>query len=178
MAKVVRQAFQGKAWLLLAAFSLLAPAAWAEGPIDATIADVKAKWPTLQHASPADVQKLIDNGSAVVFDVRSKEEQAVSHIPGAVFVDPAMSREAFIAQHGAALKGKTPVFYCAAGVRSSKMADRVGEQALAAAGAKTPAVSLAGGIYQWKWEARPLVDAKGPTADVMGYNPKWAQAPK
>lgn len=149
-----------------------------QSPLSATIADVKSKWPGLTHKAPGDVQALIDGGKAVLFDVRSKEEYAVSHIPGAVLVDPAMSREAFIAAHGAQVKGKTPVFYCAVGVRSSKLAERVGAEALTASGATSGPVTMAGGIFQWNWESRPLVDELGATGKVHGYDAKWGRLAK
>lgn len=150
----------------------------AQSPLAATISDVKSKWPSLTHASPGDVQTLVDSGKAVLFDVRSKEEYAVSHLPGAVLVDPAMSREAFIAAHGAQVKGKTPVFYCAVGVRSSKLTERVGADALTAAGAASAPITMAGGIFQWNWENRALVDDKGPTDKVHGYDAKWGRLAK
>lgn len=148
------------------------------GPMASTIAEVKAKWPGLNHVTPEQVQTLIDGGKAVMFDVRTPEEYAVSRIPGAVRVDPAMSREAFIAAHGAAVKGKTPVFYCAAGVRSSKLTERIGPEALAAAGAASAPVSMAGGIFQWNWESRPLAGDKGATDAVHGYDAKWGRLVK
>lgn len=158
----------------------IAEPARAEQPraLDQTIADVKAKWPALSHASPAEVQTLIDADKAVLFDVRSPEEQQVSQIPGAVPVDPAISQESFVTKYGAALKGKTPVFYCAVGVRSSKLAERVGAQTLAALGAAGPLVTMAGGIFAWNWEGRPLVNAKGATDAVHGYDATWGRLVK
>lgn len=147
-------------------------------PLDQTIADVKANWPALNHATPGQVQTLIDADKAVLFDVRSREEQEVSQIPGAVPVDPATSREAFVTKYGAALKGKIPVFYCAVGVRSSKLAERVGAQTLSALGAVGPLITMAGGIFAWNWEGRPLVNAKGATDLVHGYDAKWGRLVK
>lgn len=146
-----------------------------QSPMAPTIADVKAKWPGLKHATPADVQALIDKGEAVLFDVRSPEEYGVSHLPGAVLVDPAMTRGAFLSTYGDKVKGKTPVFYCAVGVRSSKLTERIGAEALAVAGAVGQPVTMAGGIFQWNWESRPLVDASGPTDQVHGYDAKWGR---
>lgn len=155
-------------------------AARAETPaaLTQTMADVKAKWPGLNHAPAAEVQTLIDNGQAVLFDVRSKEEFDTSHIPGAVLVDPAISRDAFVEKFAAAIKGKTPVFYCAVGVRSSKLAERVGAQTLSALGAAAPLVTMAGGIFAWNWESRPLVNAKGATDQVHGYDASWGRLAK
>lgn len=147
-------------------------------PLAATIADVKAKWPALHHANTGEVQTLIESGQAVLFDVRSPEEFAVSHLPGATRVDPAMSREAFLAAYGATVKGKTPVFYCAVGARSSKLAERIGEPALVEAGASAKPLTMAGGIFQWNWEQRALVNDKGATDQVHGYDAKWGRLVK
>ncbi len=146
-------------------------------PLASTIAEVKQKWPSLHHLPSSGVQSLIDDGKAVVFDVRSKEEYDTSHLPGAILVDPATGKDAFLAANAAALTGKTAVFYCAVGMRSSRLADRVGTDALKAAGA-TDSVNLEGGIFAWNWEGRPLVDANGPTGKVHGYDAKWGKLVK
>ena len=155
------------------------PAARADqaSKLDAVAADVAHKWPKLHHAAPDEVSGLIDSGAAVVFDVRTADEYAVSHLPGAILVEPAMSKDAFLAAHGAALKGKTAVFYCAVGVRSSKLAERVGADALQSAGA-TSSVNLSGGIFAWHGAEKPLIDANGPTKLVHGYDATWGKLVK
>lgn len=177
-ARVIARGIALIAVLGLALVSGQAAFAGQQSPLDQTIADVKAKWPGLKHAPPADVQTMIDSGKAVVFDVRSPQEHEVSHIPGAVLVDPALSRDAFVAKYGASVKGKTPVFYCAVGVRSSKLSERIGTQTLEALGAAAPLVTMAGGIFAWNWEGRPLVNANGPTDLVHGYDASWGRLAK
>ena len=177
-AKVIARGIALAGVLGLALLSGQAVLAGQQSPLDQTIADVKAKWPGLSHAPPSEVQTLIDNGKAVLFDVRSPQEHEVSRIPGSVLVDPAMSRDAFVAKYGASVKGKMPVFYCAVGVRSSKLAERIGTKTLAALGAAAPLVTMAGGIFAWNWESRPLVNANGPTDVVHGYDANWGRLAK
>ncbi len=150
--------------------------AWAQdaGRLQSTIEDVAARWPKQRHIAPGDLAGMMRDGTAVVFDVRTVDEYAISHIDGAALVDPAMSRAAFLSQHGPALKGKTAVFYCAVGVRSSKLAERVGDDGLKAAGAVGSA-NLAGGIFAWHGDEKPLVDAKGATDLVHGYDSSWGK---
>ena len=148
----------------------------AGSPLDATIADVTKRWPDIKQISGDDLTKITKDGNAVVFDVRLPEEYAVSHLDGAINVDPGLTAAAFLTQHAEKLKGKTAVFYCSVGVRSSKLAQRV-TPGLKAAGA-TGIVNLSGGIFYWHGESRPLVDAKGPTDLVHGYDASWGKLVK
>ena len=141
-----------------------------------TIDDVARKWPAVTHLPAADVAHLMADKTAVLFDVRTPEEFAVSHLEGAVRVDPAIDAAGFLAQHAALVKGKTAVFYCSVGVRSSKLTARVAD-GLKAAGA-TSAAELRGGIFAWGGEGRPLVDAKGGTDKVHGYDSTWGKLVK
>ena len=141
-----------------------------------TIDDVARKWPTVTHLGANDVANLMTDKSAVVFDVRSQEEFAVSHLDGAVWVDPSIATAAFLEQYGASVKGKTAVFYCSVGVRSSKLVARVAD-GLKVAGV-TAMGELRGGIFAWGGEGRPLVDAKGATDKVHGYDRTWGKLVK
>ncbi len=141
--------------------------------LQATIDDVTQRWPQIGHVSPTEVERRIAEGKAVVFDVRTPAEYAVSHLPGAVLVDPDMTAADFLARYGDAVKGKTAVFYCSVGVRSSRLAARVAAE-LKARGA-VGVDDLAGGIFAWHGAARPLVDAKGPTDFVHPYDARWGR---
>lgn len=122
---------------------------------------------------PADkLAELIARGEELlILDVREEEEFRVSHIAGAVRVDPGIWSWRLHAQLGEAAKGKRVVFYCSVGVRSSKLAGRV-QDGLMAAGA-TGVYNLVGGIFRWHNEQRPLVDDKGGTALVHPYDSNW-----
>ena len=141
-----------------------------------TIDDVARKWPEVAHVPAAGLLALQADKRVLVFDVRTPEEFAVSHLDGAVRVDPGIDAAAFLAEHGAAAKDKAVVFYCSVGVRSSRLTERVGA-GLKAAGALSVG-ELKGGIFAWAADARPLVDAKGPTDKVHGYDSTWGRLVK
>ncbi len=146
------------------------------GQLERTIEDVAKRWPNLQHAPADSVASMMASKSAVLFDVRTEQEYGVSHLEGAIRVDPAIDSAEFLKAHAAATKGKTAVFYCSVGVRSSKLAERVG-QGLKEAGA-LGTQNLRGGIFAWHQEGRQLHDAKGPIELVHPYDKTWGKAIK
>ena len=88
-------------------------------------ADVAKQFADVEHLLTDGMAAMLNRPDVVIFDVREPGEHAVSRIPGAVHVDPGIWSRDFLKQHAAALKGKTVVFYCSVGVRSSKLAGRV-----------------------------------------------------
>jgi len=109
----------------------------------------------------------------VLFDVRETDEFAVSHLPGAKRVDPGVWRRTFLKRHGDKVKGKTVVFYCSVGVRSSKLAANL-QDALAARGAKA-VYNLQAGIFNWHNEKRPLTSGSAPTSFVHPFDDHWGR---
>jgi rhodanese-related sulfurtransferase len=107
----------------------------------------------------------------LVFDVREFAEYAVSHLPGAIRIDPGVAAEEFVATYGDKVAGRDVVFYCSVGVRSSKLAARV-LQPLAARGAND-IYNLEGGLFRWHNEGRSMVDASGPTDRIHPYDSYW-----
>lgn len=102
----------------------------------------------------------------LLFDVRTAEEYAVSHLPGARHLPP----DADLAQ---ALRGISPerrvVVYCSVGWRSAEMAQR-----MRAAGFGL-VTNMEGSIFRWVAEERPLVDDSGaPTTRVHPFGPPWS----
>lgn len=143
-------------------------------PVQTAIEDVARKFPDVMHVDTATFDELTNGGGVVVFDTRTPEEFATSHLDGAILTDPKISPEEFLAKHAAELKGKTAVFYCSVGMRSSRVASRVAP-GLKDAGAEGIA-SLKGGIFAWGYAGRPLVDASGPTAKIHGYDASWGKS--
>ena len=109
----------------------------------------------------------------LVFDVREKSEFNVSHIEGAIQVSPDISARKFIKDYGEKVKGKTLVFYCSVGRRSSELADRV--QGNLVNSVETPVFNLQGGIFNWHNESRSLVSGAGETDYVHPYNRYWGR---
>ena len=71
------------------------------------------------RVSVTDAKKLLDEGGAVVVDVRNKDEYLSGHVKGALFipVDQVLERIEELP------KGKKLLFICAAGVRSGLAAE-------------------------------------------------------
>ena len=138
-------------------------------------ARVAARWPGQAHLMRAELSKLLDANArdVVLFDVREASEHAVSHLPGAIRISPDVTTEDFLAAHGAALKGKTAVFYCAVGVRSALVIADLKEHLSKAGASQT--YNLTGGIFGWHNDGRPVVDASGPTENVHGFAARWAR---
>lgn len=105
------------------------------------------------------------NGDYLLLDVRSAAEWSVSHLPAAFRCeDPGAAVAEARRRHCTRV-----VVYCSIGERSSQLAERM--QAL------DPNLlihDLAGGIFTWASEDRPLVDADGqPTRWVHPYDTSW-----
>ena len=176
MIEYSRKFFMRTAYLVLL-MALLAPAlasALEQISLDAVRAKVRKDYASVEQISTAALAERIARGAPVVLlDVREVKEFEVSRIKGATRVDPGIWRSTFMSRFGDKLRGKTVVFYCAVGVRSSKLATYV-QDALMKQGAKA-VYNLDGGIFAWHNDARALVNAKGPTDFVHPFDKYWGQ---
>ncbi|UTW44146.1 rhodanese-like domain-containing protein [bacterium SCSIO 12696] len=130
-----------------------------------------ADYDKVAHLSGAQFENL-NRDELVVFDVREEDEYQVSHIDGAVLVEPGISPQEFMRLHGDQLAGKTAVFYCSVGRRSSALVSQL-EQAVPQL---DNAYNLVGGLFQWHNEKRDLVDDyEDHTNAIHPYNRYWGQ---
>lgn len=139
-----------------------------EGQIASAFADVS-------HLSTTDLARLraTDPTRVVLLDVRGADEHATSRIDGAVHVAPETRRAGDVVAAAGDLDGKIVVAYCSIGLRSSRLIVRIG-QALKEKGA-AELHNLAGGVFRWRNEGRPLVGPAGPTTSIHPYNALWRQ---
>ena len=110
-------------------------------------------------------------GAPLLLDARTAREYAVSHLPGAVRVDPDAPAEA-LADTLAALRAdpsRPVVVYCSVGWRSAGVAER-----LRAAGAGDVR-NLRGSIFRWASEGRPLVADGHPASRVHPFDAVWGR---
>ena len=142
-------------------------------PLLAVENDVARRWPNILHIPADQLVEAMKEDKVVLFDVREEQEYQVSHIRGALRINPAIAREEFLERHGGAIRGMMVVFYCAVGQRSSRLANRVAD-GLKARGA-TGVYNLRGGIFAWHDGAHPLVDGAGPTEHVHPYSQAWGR---
>jgi len=135
--------------------------------------EIQANYNTVNHIAAENFTAL-DTKKLVVFDVREAEEFAVSHLKGAVQIDPDMSPGEFTERFKNLTYGKTVVFYCSVGWRSSDFANRV-NFALQQQGA-SKSYNLTGGLFQWHNENRPLTSRHSTdTNAIHPYDSHWGQ---
>lgn len=153
---------------------LLAPwPASAEQPLAPVSTKLRQQFPAVGQITAAELAERLGArpNDLLIFDVRTPEEFAVSRIPGARRVDPGVGARAFLSAAGD-VSGKSLVFYCSVGYRSSKLATAV-MKPLEANGARE-VVNLTGGVFGWHNDGRPLVADAGPTRLVHPYSSSWA----
>ena len=115
----------------------------------------------------------MDEESYLVFDVREADEFAVSHLEGAIWIDPDMDPDAFYSAYGTQLSGKMIVLYCSVGVRSTRLAQRL--LSTRSEAHATPIYNLENGIFGWHNESRPLSAQNSSTDFVHPYNRLWGR---
>ena len=166
--------------LLLTASPQIAPAKTGAktGVQTGALAEIDAKlrtnFPQVESISAADLQARMDRKDApVILDVREKDEFAVSHLQGAIRVDPNARANDVLAAIGPQLGGRDVVFYCSVGVRSTKLAVRMRNDLQQRGAARI--INLSQGIFGWHNSARPLARALQETPFVHPYNLLWGQ---
>ena len=127
---------------------------------------------TIDHIAPEGLASLLEvPGRVLVIDVREETEYRIGHIEGAIRVSPDEPADAVIARIGPLVRGKVVVAYCAVGLRSSRLVERM-HQMLVGAGAVSVA-NLIGGAFAWHNTGRPLVNATGATEALHPWSPFW-----
>ncbi len=122
----------------------------------------------VQHKSGAWLQAEIKSGDIILFDTRGPLEFKTSHLAGANRVDWQIEADDFLRAHQQTIQGRDLVFYCSVGLRSSSLAERLG-QTLRQVGARSVS-NLDGGIFLWLKEGRALAGGK---TVVHNYNWFW-----
>jgi len=153
------------------------PGPWRLDPADprVSLADVErevARRHPVPDIAPAALAPMLAGGKVVLFDVRTEEEFAAGHLPGAIRVEPGMEAGEFLGLHRDRLGIAPVVFYCAVGVRSSQMMMRTLERI--APHATGGIYNLRGGIFRWTADGRALVrgDAQG---EAHPFDANWGQ---
>ena len=122
---------------------------------------------TVPLIHPKTLDSLTQQRPVVLLDARSPNEFAVSHLPGARFVDYDRFKLDDVQD---VPKDTDIVVYCAVGYRS----ERVGER-LQDAGYRH-VQNLYGGIFEWKNQGLEVVNPQGrPTDSVHTYNRRWSK---
>lgn len=161
--------------LSLGMLTLAMPAVFAGEPTLKSVQEkIEKNYPKITHVGTETLdEKLAAGEKIVLFDVREADEFAVSHIPGAVRVDPGSRSRTFLKRFSDLAVGKTVVFYCSVGARSTRLAAAV-QSGLLERGTKS-VFNLRGGAFAWHNEARRLADDQGPTKFIHPFNETWGR---
>jgi rhodanese-related sulfurtransferase len=125
------------------------------------------KFPNGRWVVVADlVRWRADPGRAqpVVLDARTEEEYAVSHLQGAVRIDP--YKPSLRPLRGFP-RDTAIVLYSSVGYRGARVANSLERQGY------TQVFNLEGGQFLWANEGHPVFRQDRPTADVHPYDPRW-----
>lgn len=129
--------------------------------------DVRKQHPDVVQLSTDSLAQWLATPNAtqpLLIDIREKKEYEVSHLAGAIHMDPDTRK--FKALKG--LDKDTPiVVYCSVGYRSSKMAEK-----LEKAGFSNVA-NLEGSIFTWANEGHPVMRGEEEVKAVHPYNRVW-----
>lgn len=121
-------------------------------------------------AAPALAARLSAPEAPVVLDIRTREEHAVSRIPGARLVLPGIPlTEVLIPTERAG--NRLVVLACAVGLRSGRMARALLDDGLP----RSRVANLRGGLFRWSSLGLPMVDDHGPTRAVHSFDARWGR---
>ena len=127
------------------------------------------KFPAVQWLEPEELALWRSDSSKaqpLLLDARTPPEYAVSHLKGATRIDPRMP---LLKGIGAFPRDTPVVVYCTVGYRSARVAQWLRRQ-----GFRT-VYDLAGGLFAWANEGRPM-EADGRAAlSVHPYNAVWGR---
>lgn len=136
----------------------------------AVLKGVRTEYKDVRHISTDSLATLLTSSERtngpIILDTRTRAEYDVSHIEGAIFVDPENP-----AIDSLGIDKDAPIVaYCSVGYRSSQVARALQDQGF------SNVVNLEGSLFKWANEGRPVVSGEGqPTALVHPYNALWGR---
>lgn len=140
-----------------------------ERRLASTLALVHEAFPHVQRIKVDELSRWLADTNRQppqLFDVRTPDEYAVSHLPGALRMDPGMRGRDALKQ----IDPRRPaIFYCSVGHRSSQMAEQ-----LRVLG-DTNVFSVEGSIFAWATARLPLESNGVPAKLVHPYSESYAR---
>lgn len=137
--------------------------------LEALASVIRVRFPEVPQLSPDDLAAWLADDTRVrpqLLDVREPDEYGVSHLPGAIRIDPDAPAAAVLMR----IDPTRPIVaYCSVGYRSSLLVQR-----LRAAGF-TQAANLEGSIFAWANEGRPLESEGRRVTIVHPYDTTYAR---
>ena len=157
------------AWIVIAALGALpASCERAARELDWNTAEaiITEEFPDVPSLTTGELAASLDTDWAgvVLLDARETEEFAVSHLPGAHHVG---SDAAAAERLAAAAPDAVVVVYCSVGYRSAALVEQLRNRGHA------NAVNLAGSIFRWAGEGRPVYRGAARVEQVHPYDDRW-----
>lgn len=153
--------------------TLFSTQAFAKDRLEKIHQKIIADYPAVSHISRTELQARLKAQDILILDTRPLKEYNVSHIAGALQVDPDMEAKTFQAKFGSLLKDKTLIVYCSVGRRSSILGERL--QTIAIEAGALDVQNMEGGLFGWHNDDRPLENSSGPTTAIHPYNVFWGR---
>ncbi len=134
---------------------------------------IETTYPQVSHLTADQLMTMLEwaDGRVIVLDVRTADEFAVSHIAGAIRIEPTRDAVAQVSAMAEIVRGKIVVAYCSVGIRSASLLARIGG-VLDQHGA-TKVYNLRGGLFHWHNQLLPATSANGPTRRIHPYSSRW-----
>lgn len=129
---------------------------------------VRSKYPDVEQVSTADLAYTMQHGdsSFILIDTREVHEYEVSHLPGAIRIDPDATTFPELRD---VPRDTRVVAYCSVGYRSSEVVTRLQAEGF------TNVANLEGSIFRWGNEGRPLEKQGEAVTTVHPYNKTWSK---
>ena len=128
---------------------------------------VQRDFPDVEHISAEELSGRLESDDVpVLLDVREEAEYRVSHLPGAIRVQPGTDASQVVDS----LEPDTPIVaYCSVGYRSSELVQKLAEKGF------SDVKNLEGSIFEWANGGRP-VERDGETVrEVHPFDERWGK---
>ncbi|GAA3711872.1 rhodanese-like domain-containing protein [Streptomyces tremellae] len=110
------------------------------------------------RVTPAQAHRAVEDGSALLADVREEDEFQAGHAPAAFFLP--LSRLAGGADLPSRMDGRDLLLICRSGHRSQQAARLLADRGVTA-------LDVTGGMRAWAAEGLPVQDARGAAGSVI-----------
>ncbi len=132
-------------------------------------ASIRAQYPDIDQIQADSLAAWLqkpDSLRPLLLDVRTQEEYEVSHLAGAVRVEPETPDFSFLNETS---RDHPVVAYCSVGYRSSELAQRLKKAGF------TNVSNLEGSIFEWANRGYPVYRNGRQVRQVHPYDPVWGK---
>jgi len=133
---------------------------------DSVKARIRSEFPGVERISAEELKAQLDSHRPILLDVRSAEEYRVSHLPGAIRVEPDGNLPETLANLD---RNARVVAYCSVGYRSSRLVELLKKEGFSSV------KNLEGSIFEWANKGYPVERDGKSVLEVHPYDEKWGR---